>query len=118
MNYHDIPHYDGAGRLVYWVFIQERDDKDPIKGFITTLGREGPVDSRGNHLGPYIVDRPYFSDLGCNWFCLTDEIHDWLMEKECQYTLEFRWTYDRKGWHVGLYDKAIAALFKLSWGDL
>ncbi len=106
----ELPHYDGRGKRVYWVFLQERDDKDPVKGHIALAEREQPF-------GSWIYDRPGFMDLGVNRFVLTNEVHEWLWGNNFDYTLEYRWHGSRVGWHIGLPDKSSATLFKLSWGS-
>lgn len=107
----ELPHYDGRGRRVYWVFVQERNDKDPIKGHIVLADREQPG------RGAWIRNQPGFMDLGVNLFVLTKEVHDWLWGNSYDYVLEYRWHGDKLGWHVGLPDKSSATLFKLSWGQ-
>lgn len=100
----EIPLFDSIGRRVFWIFIQERDEKNPLTGFIRTKTNE-------DH--PY---RPAFRDMGMHLFTLEDEVHDWLVEQHFSYVLEYRWHENRLGWHIGLHDKASAALAKLTWG--
>lgn len=64
-------------------------------------------------------DRPSWSE-GV-FFQVTQSVHDWFVESNIPYTLEWRWVakdYQSKpvlGWHVGFGDPNHAMRFKLAW---
>ena len=52
----NIPHFDGAGRRVYWVYFAPCDEND----FNPGLGVHFVLAEREREHGPWLLDRPYF----------------------------------------------------------
>lgn len=131
LNQIDIPHLDQFGERVYWVFVSgPMDEKRPVipEGVIEYCPYFGgtypslnpdkatfPEDKERWRIGNWLCDKPYFKVEG-NFVRLSDPMRSWLEEHNYTYVIQYRWTLNRLGWHVGLRDQRSAAHFKLTWG--
>lgn len=109
---HNIQHYDSAGRPVEWIYLHGKvaPERDCGEGRLVAAYTRNEM--MKNH--PY---RPYFSHEGYYW-TVSEPLYGWLCEQDCTYVIQWRWTYDRLGWYIGVHDKSKAALCKLTWSEL
>lgn len=87
-------------RPVFWVVIDHFDNS--TGEFVSDLRR---MCSRWSEVR--FRDRPHYNG---GW-CLDDELHEWLVDRNLQYRLEW---FD-SNWVVGVEDPALALMIRKNW---